>query len=83
MTVLHNHTKGFNPVLSPSCVAEDSLSGEGFWVCLGRNCYFFGWYGQMEVSDQLNVETSCSVTKSVEPSLVVLRQHTCEAEAAS
>ncbi len=34
-TVLCELTRGFQPVLFPSCVAEDSRSGEGFQVCLG------------------------------------------------
>ncbi len=35
-TVLCELTKGFHPVLSPSCAAEDSRSGEGFQACLDR-----------------------------------------------
>ncbi len=35
-TVLCELTGDFCPVLSPSCVAEDSRPGEGLQVCLGR-----------------------------------------------
>ncbi len=33
-----NPTRDFQPGHSPSCVSEDSQSGEGFWVCLDRGC---------------------------------------------
>ncbi len=35
-TVLCELTRHFHPVLSPSCVAEDSRSEKGFKVCLDR-----------------------------------------------
>ncbi len=37
-TVLCELTRSFHPVPSPSCVAEDSRSGEGLQVCLDRRC---------------------------------------------
>ncbi len=37
-TVLSDLTRGFHIVLSPSCLAEDSRSGEGLQACLDRGC---------------------------------------------
>ncbi len=37
-TVLCELTRDFHPVLSPSCVAEDSRSGERFQACIDRGC---------------------------------------------
>ncbi len=37
-TVLCELTRHFHPVLSPSCVTDDSPSGELFQVCFARGC---------------------------------------------
>ncbi len=79
-TVLGELTRDFYPVLSPSYVAEDSRSGEGFQVGPDRRCPYFQlassssaprarWCGKEEVLDQLTFGMSCSMTKPTEPSL--------------
>ncbi len=84
----------FQPVLSPSCCAKDSRSGEGLQVCLDRRCLRIQlvsispvprarWCGQKEVLDQFTVRTSCSVTKPAEPSLHEPCRQTCKAEVVS
>ncbi len=78
--VLHQLTRHFHPVLSPSCVAEDSQPGEGFQVGLDRGspCLQLAssssaprarWCGKEKVLDQLTFGTSCGMFKPAEPSL--------------
>ncbi len=92
MAALCELIKDLHSVLSPSCVAETQRSGEGFQVCLdccdlrlqlassspaprARLC------GQMEVFDQLTIETSRSMIRPAKHSLDELRRHTSETEA--
>ncbi len=66
-------TRHFHRVLSPSCVAEDSWSGNRFQVSLDRGspCLQLassssapraGWYGKEKVLDQPTFGTSCSMS---------------------
>ncbi len=63
-------TTSRHPVLSPSCVAEDSRSGEGIQGCIDRGCSSLQLVsssavqrarrcGQKEVLNQLTVRASC------------------------
>ncbi len=71
--------RGFHPVLSPSCVTEDSRSGGGFQVCLDRGCPRLQLAssspgsrvrrcGKKKVLYPIINGTSHSVTKPAEPS---------------
>ncbi len=88
-TVLCELTRGFHPVLSPSCVAED-----WFQVGLDRGCPCLqlassssapraGRCGKEKVLDQLPFGTSSSMTKPAQPSLHEQCRYTCKAEAAT
>ncbi len=79
-TVLCELAWDIQPILSPSCVAEESRSEERFQVCLDRGspCLRLAssssaprsrWCGKEEVLDQLTFGTFCSMAKPVEPSL--------------
>ncbi len=78
--VLRELTRHFHPVLSPSCVAEDSRFGGRFQVSLDRGspCLQLASRssapraarcGKENVLDQLTCGTSCGMTKPAEPSL--------------
>ncbi len=87
-------TRHFHPVLSPSCVAEDSRSGGRFQVGLnlGSPCLQLASSssaprarrcGKKKVLEQLSFGMSCSITKPSEPSLHEQCRYTCKAEAAT
>ncbi len=70
-TVLRELTRHFHPVLSLSCVTEDSRSGERFQIGLNSDCPRLQlasssfaprarWCGKEKVLDQLTFRTSCS-----------------------
>ncbi len=70
--VLCELIRDFHSVLSSLCVAEDSRSGEGLQVCLGRGCPPLQLAssspaprarrcGLNDIIDQFTVGTSCSV----------------------
>ncbi len=92
--VLCELTRHFHPVLSPSCVAEDSRSGHRFQVGLDRGspCLQLASSssaprvrrcGKEKVLHQLTFGTSCGMTKPVEPSLHEQCRYACQAEAAT
>ncbi len=79
-TVLSELTRRFHPALSPSCVAEDSRSGDRFRVGLDRGCPRLQLAssssaplarrcGKEKAFDQITVGTSCGMSKPAEPSL--------------
>ncbi len=76
----------FHSVISPSFVAEDSRSGEGFQACLDSGCprlKLARRCGKKYILDQFTVGTSCSMTKSMKLPLHEQYRYTCKAEAAT
>ncbi len=93
-TVLCEFTRDFHPVLSLSCVAEDTRYGERFQVSLDRGCPCLQLAssssaprarrcGKEEVLVQFPFGTSCDMTKPAAPSLHDQCRYACKAEAAT
>ncbi len=93
-TVLRELTRHFHPVLSPSCVAENSRPGDRFQVGLDRGspCLQLASSSSVprarrcekeKVLDKLTFGTSCSMIKRVGPSLHEQCRYTRKAEAAT
>ncbi len=92
-TGLWGFTRDFHPVLSPSCVAEDSRPRERFQAfleCRGLRLQLVSSSfstrarrcGQEEVPDELTLRTSRSVAKLTKFPLDELSWYACEAEVA-
>ncbi len=92
--VLRQLIRHFHPVLSPSCVAKDSRSGDRFQVGLDRAspCLQLASSssaprarrcGKENVLDKLTFGTSCGMSKQAEPSLHEQCRYACKAEAAT
>ncbi len=93
LTILRHLTRHLYPVLSPSCVAEDSRSEDRFQVGLDRGspCLQLASSssaprarrcGKEKVLDKLTFGTSCGMSKPAEPSLHEQCWYACKAEAA-
>ncbi len=94
LAVLLELTRHFHPVHSPSCVAEDSRSGNQFQVGVDRGdpCLQLASRssvprtrrcGKKKFLDQLTFGTSCGMTKPAGPSLHEQCRYACKAEAAT
>ncbi len=90
--LLFELTRDFHPVLSQSCVAEVSRSGDRLQIGLNRGCPYLQLAsslsaprarrcGNEKVLDKLTFGMSCGMSKPAEPSLHEQCQYACTAEA--